>query len=332
MSSIKKKEITVQETFYNLCKDLIRYIDRKIVKKYISPNQAQVPKEKRIKEKKYNDNRWRYFYEDEDTTNEDRIRDIFKDNRFLMNLQELNKILTKIVNNMEENKKNNEELKKKLEMEEQQLKLFGDINTQLTKYFLENNSNINNINQNDLIKAFDNLQNENLFKNLNQEMIQQFINNANYNIFQNNINMQQNSSNNIINNNLNINNDINNNINNNTNNINNNINNNENNIQLQNKNKLYKNKSIPTLIQALESINKSKNNKINNQNKKIINKNKILDSDSEDSDEEEENEEEEEEEEKEEENKNNQFEKIKNKKGEIIDILNRKTKRKKGNL
>ena len=205
MSSIKKKEITVQETFYNLCKDLIRYIDRKIVKKYISPNQAQVPKEKRIKEKKYNDNKWRYFYEDEETTDEDRIRDIFKDNGFLMNLQKLNNTLNIIVHNMEENKKNNEILNKKLEMEEQQLKLFGDINTHLTKYFIENNSNINNLNQNDLIKAFESLQKNNIIKNLNQEIIQQFINNANYNFFQNNINAQQNINNeNLINNNVNI--------------------------------------------------------------------------------------------------------------------------------
>ena len=33
--SPKKKELTLQETFYNLCKDLIRYIAKKTVKKYI---------------------------------------------------------------------------------------------------------------------------------------------------------------------------------------------------------------------------------------------------------------------------------------------------------
>ena len=99
-SSIKKKELTLQETFYNLCKDLIRYIDRKIVKKYISPNQAQVPKEKRIKEKKYSDNIWRYFYEDDETTDEERIRDIFKDNNYLYNLQKLYNSLNVIVKNI----------------------------------------------------------------------------------------------------------------------------------------------------------------------------------------------------------------------------------------
>ena len=158
MSAIKKKELTLQETFYNLCKDLIRYIDRKIVKKYISPNQAQVPKEKRIynkdkdKERKYNNN-WRYFYEDEETTEEERVKDIFKNNTFLINLQKLYNSLNIIVINMEENKKNIEILNKKLENESQKLKLYGEINYEISKYLIQNNININNMTENDFMKA-----------------------------------------------------------------------------------------------------------------------------------------------------------------------------------
>ena len=314
-SSIKKKELTLQETFYNLCKDLIRYIDRKIVKKYISPNQAQVPKEKR-KEKKYNDNIWRYFYEDEETTEEERIRDIFKENTFLLNLQKLYNSLNIIVNNMEENKKNIELLNKKLEFENQQLKIYGELQTELAKYLIDNNCNINNLSQNDLMKAFDNIKNNNIIKNINPEMIKQFLftnsMNNNFNFNQNNINNEQNiNNNNSLNNNK---------INNNEENIvqENNINLSEKkeNKQNQNKNNLYKNKSIPTLIQALESINKSKNNQKNN---KTIHKNKILDSDSSDSDEEENDEEEEENT-----DKNKKFINYEIKKN----ILNKKTKRK----
>jgi len=344
-SSNKKKETAVQDTFYNLCKDLIRYIDKKIVKKYISPNQAQVPKEKRIKEKIYNDNKWRYFYEDDETTEEDKIKDIFKNNKFLFILQNLYNTLGVVVNDMENNKKNLEILEEQMRMEQEKLKQISEIKTQMLKYLIDNKINdINNINQNDILKVFENLKNNSIIKNANPDMIQQFMSNTNnINILQNNINMHNDSNNN---------NSMNNNANENA-----NINNSndlvkENNIKLNNNNKLIKNKSIPTLIQALEAINKSKNNKknINNQkgsSYKIIHKNNILDSDSNDSDdsdnnekdeeeedEKEEKEEQEEKEEKEEENnkKNNIYEKNKYKKNENKNknkkFLNRKIKRK----
>jgi hypothetical protein len=329
-SSNKKKETAVQDTFYNICKDLIRYIDKKIVRKYISPNQAQVPKEKRIKEKIYNDNKWRYFYEDDETTEEDRIKDIFKNNNFLFNLQNLYDTLGVVVNDMENNKKNLEILEEQMRLEQEKLKLNSEINTQILKYLIDNKiKDINSINQNDLLKAFENSKNSNIIKNINQDMIQQFMsNNNNINILQNNINKQNNlNNNNLINNNANA-----------------NINSNnlvkENNINLNNKNKLLKNKSIPTLIQALEAINKSKNSmkNINNEKEssnKIIHKNKILDSDSNDSDDSDNNEkDEEEEDEKEEYNKmNNIYEKNKNKKNENKNktLLNRKIKRKNDN-
>ena len=341
-SSNKKKETAVQDTFYNLCKDLIRYIDKKIVKKYISPNQAQVPKEKRIKEKVYNDNKWRYFYEDDETTEEDRIKDIFKNNKFLFILQNLYDTLGVVVNDMENNKKNLEILEEQMRMEQEKLKINSEINTQMLKYLIDNKINdINSINQNDFLKAFENLKNNNIIKNINPDMIQQFMSNTNnINLLQSNINMQNNPNNN--NNNL-----MNNNANANINNRNDLVK--ENNIKLNNKNKLMKNKSIPTLIQALEAINKSKNNKKNinyqkDSSNKVIQKNNILDSDSNDSDdsdnnekdeeEEDEKEEKEKKEEKEENNKkNNIYEKNKYKKNENKNkkFLNRKIKRKNDN-
>jgi hypothetical protein len=238
-----------------------------------------------------------------------------------------------LVNNFEENKKNLEELEKKIEMENQRSKLFGEINSELIKYLIENKININNLNQNDIIKACENLKNNDIIKNISPDMIQQFLNNSinneipqnNYFNNNNNINIEQNINNNSLNNNntLNINKEI---INSNSIDVNKKI--------TQNENKLFKNKSIPTLIQALESINKSKNNK---NPKKVMRKNKILDSDSEDSDSDndEEDNNDEVEEFKKEENKinlnNNEFYNQRNKKDkyEIKNTLNRKTKRKK---
>ena len=149
--SSKKKELTLQETFYNLCKDLIRYIDKKIVRKYISPNQAQIPKEKRNIEKKPKDNKWRYFFEDEDTTEDDRIKDIFKDNIFLSNLQRLYNELNVIVSKMEENKNNQENLNKKI-------KSYKEVNDQLINYFMEKNINLSSVNKDDINIALQTLQ------------------------------------------------------------------------------------------------------------------------------------------------------------------------------
>ena len=141
--SSKNKELTLQETFYNICKDLMRYIDRKIVKKYVSPNQAQIPKDKKINENIHKDNKWRYFFEDEDTTEEERIKDIFKDNNFLFRLQKLNNELNSVIINMDENKIKKEKLHEMLNQENEKMKLSIEMNNQLINYFMEKNMNLN---------------------------------------------------------------------------------------------------------------------------------------------------------------------------------------------
>ena len=285
--SSKKKELTVQETFYNLCKDLIRYIDKKIVRKYVAPNQAQIPKEKRIKEKQYDDNKWRYFFEDEETTNEEeRIKDIFKDNNFLSHLQILNNDLNVLVKKMEENKKDQENLNKKIQMTDEKMKISGEINTQLLNYFMEQNKNLSCINQNDIIKALEELKNKNSNNNLNSDIIQQYINNINKTKITNNNSEKE--SNKELTNNENKNNDS-------TKKENDKI---ETDKQI-NKNKinnLTKNKVIPNLIQAFDILNKNKKQKIKEAKKNKLMKN-IFDSDSSDSNNENEEEFDEEEEE-----------------------------------
>ena len=326
--SSKKKELTLQEIFYNLCKDLIRYIDKKIVRKYVSPNPAQIPKDKRLIEKKYNDNKWRYFFEDEETTEEEKIKDIFKDNNFLSNLQILNKDLNVIVTNMEENKTNQENLDKKIQMKNKQLKIFGEINHQLVKYFMEQNKNFNCINQNDIIKALEELKNSNII-NINSDTIQLYINNMNNNKNLNDKNNKETEesiikpSNNKINNN--------------------NSKLKENNINInekKNNQNIPKTKVIPKLIQAFDILNKNKNMKIKEEEKNKLMK-KIFESDSsesndknkedennEDGDDEEEEEEKEEEEEIEENNKNINKYKNKSKENEKeYKLLNKKVKR-----
>ena len=170
--SSKNKELTLQETFYNICKDLTRYIDKKIVKKYVSPNPAQIPKDKKINENIHKDNKWRYFFEDEDTTEEERIKDIFKDNNFLFRLQKLNNELNAVITNMDENKIRKEKLSEKLDKENEKMKLTNAMNNQLINYFMEKNMNLNLINQNDITKAIEDLKRYSLINNPNPDFFQ----------------------------------------------------------------------------------------------------------------------------------------------------------------
>lgn len=332
--SSKKKELTLEETFYNLCKDLIRYIDKKIVRKYVSPNQAQIPKEKRNKEIHFIDNKWRYFFEDEETTEEERIKDIFKDNNFLSKLQNLYDDLNVITKNMEQNKTDKENLDKKNQIQNEQMKLLGDINMQLAKYFMEHNKNINSINKNDLIKALEEFKKKNSIENLNPEIIHFYINNMskaeNINI-NNDISKKEEKEkepkNSLINNE---------NINNHSDKLDNQINiKDEKNNQIKNNNAEKKN-VFSSLIQAFDIVNKNKKKKIKEEQKDKLIKN-IFESDSNDSigddDEEEYDEEEEEEDDEDEDNKNNNKINItknnhKNNENETTNkLLNKKVKR-----
>ena len=323
--SSKKKELTLQETFYNLCKDLIRYIDKKIVKKYISPNQAQIPKEKRILEKKYNDNKWRYFFEDEETTKEERIKDIFKDNTFLFNLQNLYKELNVVVSKMEENKNNKENLEKALQIKDEKLNLYNEMNNQLLKYFVEKNKNLNLINQNDIINALEDFKKDKTTNDLNPDIIQFYINKTTNSTYDKKKDNEKKEYKKEIKNNENINNEK----------IIKEINNDDNDIKLNKdkKNSLSENKVISTLIQAFDIVNKNKKKKIKEVKKNKLIKN-IFDSDSNESssneNEEDLEEEEENEEEREEQNYKKNINKNKHKdnendKGNIF--LNKKIKR-----
>ena len=321
--SSKNKELTLQETFYNICKDLTRYIDKKIVKKYVSPNPAQIPKDKKINENIHKDNKWRYFFEDEDTTEEERIKDIFKDNNFLFRLQKLNNELNAVIKNMDENKIQKEKLSEKLNKENEKMKLTNEMNNQLINYFMEKNMNLNLINQNDITKAIEDLKRYSLINNPNPDFFQlQYKDKIN--------NETKEQKNNELKNNENSDNikeikEI-------------NIKSNDNNDKkekVQSKDdKSIQNKIISNLIQAFDILNKNKKKKIKEEKINKLMEN-IFGEDA--SDDDEENEEFEEKEENEEDevtkrhkmiiNQNNKN-KISEKKKEIK-ILNKKIKRNK---
>ena len=320
--SSKNKELTLQETFYNICKDLMRYIDRKIVKKYVSPNQAQIPKDKKINENIHKDNKWRYFFEDEDTTEEERIKDIFKDNNFLFRLQKLNNELNSVIINMDENKIKKEKLHEMLNQENEKMKLSSEMNNQLINYFMEKNMNLNLINQNDIAKAIEDLKKYSLINTTNQNIFQlqtkdkinkeKEFNNDLKNI-ENIENIKEVKEINIKDNDK--------------------ISNNNKENEQSNDAKSIQNKIITNLIQAFDILNKNKKKKIKEEKINKLMEN-IFGEDSSDNDEENEELEEEEGEEEENEGKKNYKTKKNKNKNKINEkkeskILNRKIKRNK---
>ena len=93
-SNSKKKEQAPKETFYNLCHSLLRFINRRIVKKYVLPNEAQLPKERRGLDLRAN-NDWKYYL-NKDVTEDEKIKDVFKDDKFLGSLQKMTNSLNAI--------------------------------------------------------------------------------------------------------------------------------------------------------------------------------------------------------------------------------------------
>ena len=139
-SSIIKKKEALNDTFFNLCKDLLRFIDRKIVKKYISPNVAQIPKEMRNSENKTEkeNKKWTYFFKDKELKEEDEIKDVFKDDKFLSYLQNLTNSLIIVVDYLEQNQKKIKRLEDDIKNKEEKLNTLNELKTLLNNYF-ENN-------------------------------------------------------------------------------------------------------------------------------------------------------------------------------------------------
>jgi len=131
MSDNKKERNKVISNFHHLCKNLFKYIKRRIIKNYVYPEITSIKQTPLEEESKS----WKYFKIDEMLTEEDKICDIFKDNAFLGEIQKCYESLEKIIHTLDENKKNFEFLKKDIEVGEKKIKLLSELNSQLNQYF-----------------------------------------------------------------------------------------------------------------------------------------------------------------------------------------------------
>ena len=146
-SMSKKKEIPIKDTFFHLCYDLLRFIDRKIIKKYISPNNAQLPKDKRNSDKKEQKEVWTYFYKDEIITEEEKIKDVFKDDKFLGYIQNLTNCLIIVIDYLDQNMKRIKRFEQNTKYSEEKLSVLNDLKILLNNYFERTEENTDNSEQ-----------------------------------------------------------------------------------------------------------------------------------------------------------------------------------------
>ena len=164
-------------SFHRLCRDLHKFIQKRIIKKYINPqlsNESMDSPDQIITKNKD----WTYCNSKEKITEEEKILDIFKDNAFLAKLKIYYESLEGIINALDENEKNLELLKKDINVGEKKLAILSKLNVQLNQLFNkmpnvqqnDNNSN-NNTNKNialdriNLVKSLNILNELNFFSN-----------------------------------------------------------------------------------------------------------------------------------------------------------------------
>ena len=259
-SNAKKKDQPLHDTLFNLCKDLLRFIDRKVIKKYISPNIAQIPKELRNADIKSENEKkgWTYFYKDKEITEEEKLKDVFKDDIFLGHLENLTNSLIIVVDFLEQNQKTIKKLEEEIKNKEEKLSSLNELKNLLNNYFDKNNENKANPENNknilydqNLINIMSKIQS---FNNKKTDIISKITENE---INFNNINNSSNSINNISN--SSITNDL----------------NNKSNISFNNNNTIKKEK-INDIILNKEKISfKIDKNEMNNQYLSAISPNEI---------------------------------------------------------
>ena len=139
MSLVANDKIEVnkdQTNFLHLCKDLFKFIKKKIIKNYVCEDfqNSLIPLSET----------WSYNHPEEELTQKDKSLNIFKDNTFLPLVQKCYEALEAVITRMDENRKNIEAMKKEVENDMKKMKLLTELKSQLNKYFNNGDKNSNN--------------------------------------------------------------------------------------------------------------------------------------------------------------------------------------------
>ena len=134
MSNFKKERDKDILDFHFLCKDLLNFINRRIIKKYIFPEISCIKRELSFFEERADN--WKYFRsDDQNVTENEKLCNLFKDNNFLRQVQKFYESLENIINILILNEKNFEMSKKEIEIGDKKINLLFEMNCQLNKFF-----------------------------------------------------------------------------------------------------------------------------------------------------------------------------------------------------
>ena len=144
-------EEPLNQIFLNLCKNFHSFLDKKIIKKYIFPNETQSQKDSYKSNEIQIDNKkiiWTYYNKEKELTKEEIINDVFKDDKFLALLQNLTNELIAVIQYLEENINNIKRLEEAAKDKEQKINTLTELKDMLNFYFNETKDgqiNANNI-------------------------------------------------------------------------------------------------------------------------------------------------------------------------------------------
>ena len=155
-SSLSNKRVQLlNEKFLNHCKNLSEFIELEI-KKYISENLAQISKEfKNLNINWNNDIKTFIDLYKQKISEEEKIKDVFKDCIFLGYIKKLENYLIAVINYIEENKKKKKILEENSRISEEKINALSDLKDMLNDFFdqkSENNSNENNKKDKDILR------------------------------------------------------------------------------------------------------------------------------------------------------------------------------------
>jgi len=208
----KKKEQPLNERLLNICYNFESFIQNRIIKKYVFPDDAksQLPKENKNfgSKEESQEPKWVYI-KNKEITEEDKIVDVFKDDKFLGYLQILTNWLIIVHEYLEENLENIKKLEKK--KKEEKLKALNELNILLNNC-LDNNEEINKNDKRgiqNIVKDEKIVNIINKIKGFDLDMLPDLSNN-NRDIINNIIQLNNNATNKYETNKNNLNNDINN--------------------------------------------------------------------------------------------------------------------------
>ena len=136
----KNNEEPLNQILMNLCKNFQGFLNKKIIKKYIFPAEPQYQKNSKVPVIKSENKNiiWTYFDKDKQLTQEEIIKDVFKDDKFLALLQNLANALIAVIQYLEENQKNIKKLEEAAKENEQKINTLNELKDMLNFYFDEN--------------------------------------------------------------------------------------------------------------------------------------------------------------------------------------------------